>query len=764
MVKTNAAYRISLQWVLVIVYAVTIQLGEVSIANIMAIFPVTYAGLSLLLTIPKSNVFYLSWRLLALACLSWALADLIWVFFHGMNQLMSILYLLPTFFITAAAVSYFYSNMKKWYKVQLIVDGLTIALLIGMTLGNSLILRLDYSRFVTFDLAVHAIFIALDAIALAVVLLMVNSVRTEKVSLSIKCIILGYVLYVFSDLLFIYIHYLNLYSPNSLVDILYVVALCCFSTAALREGYKRTSGEQVSFHDHVQNLGQSWRMVIIFMFPLLLWFGGLLSFSVMMHIALLLFIYQIVSRYIQLALKNELLLRKEKELTLNLERTVDRKTVDLRLANKALEALAIRDALTGMYNRRFFNDKIQALIDDGRADFSILYMDLNHFKTINDLHGHDMGDKVLKDIAIRFMEWNDDNQWISRIGGDEFALIQLHESADSRQEVIGLCEAIFKMFSLPITIDQYRFNVGISIGVSRYPHDARDREILVKYADSAMYQAKKTPSTQKCVFYSAHHGAGVERRSKIELLLKTIDFNHAFRLHYQPQFSLPERNMIGVEALLRWHDSELGSISPAEFIPVAEETGLILDVGKWVIENAFSYIASWNDKHKKPIRMGINLSPLQFDSVDFFPFIQDRIIHHGIDPKWIDFEITENSAMNSSVLMEEIFTALSSLGVQISIDDFGTGYSSLSYIKRFDVDQLKIAKELIDHIAVHREEHVIIKAIIMMAKGMGLKTIAEGVETQEQLEILEALDCDAVQGYYLSVPLSAEELETLYSA
>lgn len=265
------------------------------------------------------------------------------------------------------------------------------------------------------------------------------------------------------------------------------------------------------------------------------------------------------------------------------------------------------------------------------------------------------------------------------------------------------------------------------------------------------------------MFYSHEHSQLLKRKNKIEILLKTIDYDTEFSLNYQPQISIDGKTLLGVEALLRWHSPELGFVPPSEFIQIAEETGSIIKIGKWVIDTAFNQIKKWHCMGYHSLQIGINLSPLQFDSVDFFPFIIEKIDTYQIDPSWIDFEITESIAMNSGTITEEIFTALAGLGVKISIDDFGTGYSSLSYLKRFDIDRLKIAKELIDHIVDDYEERLIIKSIILMAKGLGLSTIAEGVETIEQLDILRELECNAIQGYYFSKPLTKEVFESTYS-
>ena len=405
---------------------------------------------------------------------------------------------------------------------------------------------------------------------------------------------------------------------------------------------------------------------------------------------------------------------------------------------------------------------LDQLIQEGESPFHLYYLDLDHFKAINDVHGHEMGDKVIRILAERFNEWKPEDIYVARVGGDEFGIIQKMKPNENQLKDETFCKAIIKLVSKRVEIGDYIFDVGCSIGISRFPIDGDSRDALVKYADLAMYQAKKISDRNKFVYYSKQHGEQVARNNRIEMLLKTIDYGQEMCMHYQPQFDLMTGELIGAEALIRWNNPEMGFIPPDVFIPISESTGSIIKLGKWIIETVFSQMKSWETQFNRPLKVGINLSPLQFDSSDFFPFIADKIKAYGIDAGLVEFEITENSAMNSGTIMEEIFTGLSGMGIQIAVDDFGTGYSSLSYIKRFDIDRLKIAKELIDHIEVNHDERLIIKAIILMAKGMGLLTIAEGVENEAQRNILRDMGCDAVQGYFYSKPLPVENFEQAY--
>ncbi len=322
-------------------------------------------------------------------------------------------------------------------------------------------------------------------------------------------------------------------------------------------------------------------------------------------------------------------------------------------------------------------------------------------------------------------------------------------------------ERLVDAFQEPLEVEPWQFLVSVSLGIARFPEDAKTRPELMTMAEMAMYHAKKQDA-HRFSFYSNWFREGMRRRHEIEMALRRADFDQEFTLHYQPQFQSRKRTLVGMEALLRWQSPELGNVSPAEFIPVAEDTGLIIPIGQWVTRNALLQIADWNHRFMASLRMGINFSPRQFDVPGFIESLNDQMRRYEVHPSWVDVEITENTAMRTEVSTEEMLTALTGLGVSISIDDFGTGYSSLSYIKRFDIDCLKIAKPLIDNVALGEGDVQIIGAIVMMAKTMRLRTIAEGVEDEGQLAILQRLGCDEIQGYLLGKPVPADRFEMLW--
>jgi len=299
------------------------------------------------------------------------------------------------------------------------------------------------------------------------------------------------------------------------------------------------------------------------------------------------------------------------------------------------------------------------------------------------------------------------------------------------------------------------------MGVASWPDDAKTRSDLMRHADIALYIAKNR-RVNGVSFFDSLANAGIERSHQIDLALRNVKFDREFTLVYQPQIAIGGRRLIGMEALLRWNSSALGPVSPDEFIPVAEENGTILPLSEWILLRTMEQINKWNRQYGKSLRIGINISPHQLDDIDFLEKLEAIIAKVGIDPAWLNLEITERSAMKDESFIINIFNRLSSLSIVSSIDDFGTGYSSLSYLKKFNINYLKIAKQLIDGIAINETEAQIVQAIIMMATALNLRTIAEGVEDEEQLRILESLGCDEIQGFYFGRPVSPEEFEELY--
>lgn len=762
---------IFLKWLMIgsfFSYVISNYYNNQIVSNILSPI-VAFTAVFLIVTrVKKRTTFRNSWFFIALAILSWGISDLFWMIQYNFLNLdpeasvfLSYLYMLPNVFLLLAAIMHYRKTVEFIHRLQLIVDISVASLFTIILIWSTLISQVDFFAMSFHNLIANTFYVLTDGILLALLLVVFTSTKNVKMTHTLKWSLAGFTLYILIDLIYVYSSLLDIYTPNTIIDSIYILSFVLFGLGATCK-IEATTFSHKSTGNEIHRQNPAIRLVAFMIFPTLMLTQNYMRIEIFGVLLSIMLFYFIVSDQIQKAIKKELLLYQEKELTEKLETMVAQRTEALTLANKQLEIVVRTDEITGIPNRRYFLEQLDELIEKKENDFILFYMDLDNFKIINDIHGHEMGDQVLKAVGERLVDYAATHDFVARLGGDEFGLIHILNKESSDETAYRIGHELINQFKEEILVDDYAFDISLSIGISRYPNDADSRILMVKHADLAMYQAKKNTIQSRFEIFSHAHGATMQRRKHIELMLKSQKCLDEFYLVYQPQFNIETNELIGMEALLRWSNDELGQIPPNEFIQIAEETNNIVSLGNWVIDNTFRQIAVWNQKYGLDLSMGINLSPLQFDSKNFIAQIQSKLKAFQVNPKWIDFEITETSTMKAGVAMEELFTAMSSLGVQISIDDFGTGYSSLSYIKRFDIDQLKIAKELIDHIVENEDERLIIKAIILMAKGLDLKTIAEGVEDASQLAVLKSLGCNLVQGYYFGFPEPMEAFENKY--
>jgi diguanylate cyclase (GGDEF)-like protein/PAS domain S-box-containing protein len=414
---------------------------------------------------------------------------------------------------------------------------------------------------------------------------------------------------------------------------------------------------------------------------------------------------------------------------------------------------AQHDFLTGLPNRMLLNDHVrQAIILAPRhmKKVAILFLDLDGFKHINDSLGHSTGDKLLQSIAKSLMTCVRASDTVSRQGGDEFVIL-LSEIEQAEDAALS-ARRILEIVGAPHSIDQHELHVTTSIGVSVYPDDGLDAETLIKNADTAMYQAKENGHQSYKFFKSAMNERAVARQFIEEGLRRALERNE-FALHYQPQFNLKTGEITGAEALLRWTHGSRGLISPAEFIPVAEDCGLILPIGNWVLREACKRARSWLEAGLPPVTIAVNISAMEFRDDHFLEGVFAILEETGFDPRSLALELTESVLMKRAESAESILKALKARGVQVAVDDFGTGYSSLSYLRKFPIDALKIDQSFIRQITTSPDETSIVTAIISMGRSLGLRVIAEGVETQQEMSFLQAHRCDEAQGYYFGRPM-----------
>ena len=426
-----------------------------------------------------------------------------------------------------------------------------------------------------------------------------------------------------------------------------------------------------------------------------------------------------------------------------------------------LEYQANHDALTGLPNRNLLADRItQSLANAQRYNLpvAVLFIDLDNFKFINDSLGHALGDRMLIIQAERLHKCIRSGDTVARYGGDEFVVVV--SNLDRNEDAAVVAHTIQEMVSRPFTIDGHEFGITCSIGISLYPKDGRDVDSLLKNADAAMYRAKEQ-SRNSFQFYTSEMNDKVVERMVIEQHLRHALEMQQLVIHYQPQVELINGRIVGVEALLRWHSPELGLVSPDRFIPLAEETGLIVPIGEWVLKSCCQQNKAWQDAGLTPLTVSVNLSARQLQKKDLSAVIAGILRETGLHPRFLELEIVESMVMKNVESAVAIMKELKGLGIQLSMDDFGTGYSSLSYLKRFPFDRLKIDLSFVRDIIIDPESAAIARTIISMAHNLNLRAVAEGVETEEQLAYLRLHGCDEIQGYYVSPPVTARELEVL---
>ncbi|MGE5627465.1 MAG: putative bifunctional diguanylate cyclase/phosphodiesterase [Solirubrobacterales bacterium] len=423
--------------------------------------------------------------------------------------------------------------------------------------------------------------------------------------------------------------------------------------------------------------------------------------------------------------------------------------------------LAYHDHLTGLPNRMFLSEQLNRAIQlSNRKEkfLAVIFLDLDNFKMVNDSMGHTTGDKLLMESSKRLVGILRECDIISRIGGDEFII--LVEDAENMDSIKLVAEKILSNLKRPFKINNQEFFVTTSIGISVYPNDGVDADTLIRNADIAMYTSKANGGNQFILCTDEMKNKGVENARLSNYLYHAIERNE-LELYYQPQVNTVTNKIVGLEALIRWNNKELGLVMPGTFIPVAEKTGLIIPIGNWILERACRQNKAWQEAGLFNIPVSVNMSVRQFQDRNIVERVKEILAETGLEAKYLELEITESVVMKEINYIVEILRAFKKMGISISIDDFGTEYSSLNYLKHLPVDRIKIAMPFIHGIDVSNNDEAITKAIIILAKNMGVRVIAEGVETKKQFEFLSKRMCEEIQGYYYYKPMPAKEIEKL---
>ncbi|MHB1189098.1 putative bifunctional diguanylate cyclase/phosphodiesterase [Thiobacillus sp.] len=436
----------------------------------------------------------------------------------------------------------------------------------------------------------------------------------------------------------------------------------------------------------------------------------------------------------------------------------------IQTAKVELDHLVHHDALTDLPNRTLLQDQLGQAIELARRQsrqLAVLFMDLDQFKRINESLGHAVGDQLLQSVGRRLAGCVRPSDTISRQGGDEFVLLLPHiehaeDAALSAQNMLAALEP-------PHLIAEHNLYIGASIGISIYPGDGKDAETLIKNADTAMYHAKESGRNNYKFFEPGMNARAVQRQA-IEASLRLALERQEFVLHYQPKINLRSGRTVGVEALIRWEHPQRGQLSPAQFVPIAEDSGLILPIGRWVLREACRQARAWQDAGLPPITVAINTSAPEFHAENFLENLRTTLEETHLEPRYLELELTESVLMRDAESTDALLLALADLGVKLAVDDFGTGYSSLSYLRKYPIDTLKIDQSFVNRMTSHPDDAAIVSAVISMAKALRLHVIAEGVETAEQVAFLLAQHCDEAQGYFYGRPVAAEALAPLLQA
>ena len=458
-----------------------------------------------------------------------------------------------------------------------------------------------------------------------------------------------------------------------------------------------------------------------------------------------------------------------------LEALVRQRTVELAQSHARLEAemaervqverrmrdMAHHDAITGLPNRNLLHDRMENALRQSRRTgerMAVMFLDLDRFKNINDTLGHLVGDDLLRHVAQRLSMALRASDTLARLGGDEFVV--LLPRVDSRDQVAMVADKLLSVLEAPMDVQEHALHISTSIGVCICPDDGDDADVLLRNADTAMYQAKGG-GRNTYRFFTERMNIEADQRYRIESALRVGVRDHELRLYFQPLVDTQSGQVFGAEALVRWQSSLLGLVPPGQFIPIAEETDLIVEIDSWVLTEACAHGARWRQDTGRDLMVAVNLSARQFRRKDLVPFVQRVLAHSGLPAHLLELEITESSLMHNVAEVIQTLDQLVALGVRLAIDDFGTGYSSLAYLKRFPVHKLKVDQSFVRDIGRTDSDLAIVKTVIALAHTLQLDLLAEGVETTTQLVTLRALGCERFQGYLFAKPVPADEVPAL---
>ena len=763
--RLNTGFLILLP-ILIVLYAFFMFLNIPLAADALSALCALAPAVALLYTARHMSGFFrhrVPLILFSAGCFTWSVGDVAWIFLslNGANpaedQTLWVLYFLTNVFFCVAFLFICFTHFSKWNFVQLFTD-LAAILLVSALFGWIVILRRDWNslaRMFALDFTGTAS-LFLDGILIIGVFQWFATARSGQIHSSVIVLALSVNLYAAVDIVYYYCLLWNMPYQSNVIDLLYSLSLIGIGFGAILIMRSGAEAPQLS------NIGNNRRWFMLFIYPLItviLGFArmeGVVVWPVDIVTYLIVILLHIgFSRYIQLAKENERLLAIEKAANQQLEQRVAQQI-------EAITRLACLDELTGLSNRKHFLDMLEDKFNRMplRDTLAVIVMNMDRFKTINDHFGTEAADAMLVELADRLRTWVGADSLVARMGGDEYGLLLSGNRTES--DLTAYCDDLTRLFNRPVSVAGNPLEVTVSIGAALRTADLLDGRQLLQNAEIALHQAKSQGYNHRQLFDPLMANASLSE-GRVELLLRQANIEQDFELFYQPQFSLPDRRLVGAEALCRWHHSQLGFIAPGIFIPVAEKIGFIGKLGAWVLQEAARQASDWAARRVTPIRVGVNISPVQLNNEAFADDLTAIAKAAGASPALLDLEITESLMLHDTERFRHELSRLKELGFSLSIDDFGSGYASVAYLNKYPLNRMKIDKSLIDGLLVRGGTgFAIVKSIIGMAQSLGIETIAEGVERDEQLGQLKALGCNQVQGFLTGRPVPAGEFERLF--
>ena len=752
-------------------YLTAIYLGNALYLNATSIAFDVVTFLFLFITLKHSRNLSSYWVYILLGIGAWVVADGLlasydWLHFAEKNisreNFSLIIYLIPFLMFLASFVMLFTRNLKDIIWQQVIVDILAIALVISSFFWFNVFDK-DVLVILNKEHVLNLAYIVMDIFLFCSVFVIFFSIEKTKENIVISLFLLAMAIVSICDSYYSTRVYFDLNSISIHHEMFFKIAFFIMFFASLHLDDNSANLEIKSYRKNIKKAaGERFAAMAILCVAVLgisLFIdSGKIYVYWIVFLLMSLLIYAAITYSILEAEDTKRQASEEKETIAKLDREIRDSIRELEEKNERLRQLSEFDSLTGLLNRKAFLSKLAEMIKTKALGEKIdtYSIDVNHFKSINDMYGHYVGDEVLLKLSQNIKAILPEGAIISRFGGDDFMIVLKQKDYGHFREFLYY---LLKVIGEQIVVGDYKISLGAKVGVSSTQTSEIMADDLIMQAGAALDAAKRDVNT-KYVFYDDIKEQ-IQEKNYIEILLNSMNFDEEFSLNFQPQYLLNGKKIIGAEALIRWNSPVKGFVSPAKFIPIAEQSSIINSIGTWVAREAIRQMSYWNKKYGISLKIGINISPKQVDNINFSSDILNYVNEYGIDPKCIDIELTEASLVNAEEIMQTVLAEFSQNKMSISIDDFGTGFSSMNYIKKYPLDRLKIAKELVDNIATNEIDRDVVKSVITFAKNIGLKTIAEGVEDETQLEILRELGCDEIQGYFWGKPMNAKDFEEL---